>query len=52
MLNASPQSSEAIVNSSVEATNRRTSPKRRVSQPVKGKAMAVLTANAVITQVL
>ena len=33
------------------AMNRRTSPKRRVSQPVSGSAIALLTANEVMTQV-
>ena len=52
MLKAMPQRNEAMVNSSVAITNKRTSPKRRVSQPVSGSAMALETAKAVITQVL
>ncbi|MNP13725.1 hypothetical protein D3C76_1060180 [compost metagenome] len=35
----------------VAARNSFTSPKRRLSQPVSGSAMALLTANEVITQV-
>ncbi len=48
---ASPQSQEAIVNTVVAATNSRTSPMRRASQPVSGSMMALLTANEVITHV-
>ena len=32
-------------------TNRRTSPKRRASQPANGKAMALLTAKEVMIHV-
>ena len=39
------------MNSRVDSTNRRTSPKRRDSQPVSGRAMALLTAKEVMTQV-
>ena len=52
MLKAMPHRNEAMVKASVAMTNRRTSPKRRVSQPVNGSAMALLTAKAVMTQVL
>lgn len=48
---AMPQRNEASTNSSAAAMNRRTSPTRRASQPVSGRAMALLTANEVITQV-
>src|SRR5580765_2503631 len=51
MLCAMPQRKEATQNSSVAATNSFTSPKRLVSQPVSGRAMALLTANEVMTQV-
>jgi len=46
-----PQRNDANTNSSVAQMNSFTSPKRRLSQPVSGKAMALLTANEVITQV-
>src|SRR5690606_20737358 len=36
---------------SVAQVNSRTSPKRRVRKPVSGRAMALLTAKEVITQV-
>jgi len=49
---AMPHRNEASENSMVAHTNRRTSPKRRVRKPVSGSAMALLTANEVITQVL
>lgn len=51
MLWASPHSNEATVKASVDHTNNLVSPKRRLSQPVSGKAIAVLTANEVMTQV-
>src|SRR5690606_36324533 len=51
MLLASPHSSEAIENSSVAQTNRCRSPKRLARKPVSGSAIALLTANEVITQV-
>src|SRR5437868_9008036 len=51
MLGASPHSHDAITNSSTLATNRRTCPKRCVSQPVSGTEMALATANEVMTQV-
>ena len=50
-LGASPHSSEASTNNSTEVMNKRTWPKRWVSQPVSGTAMALATANEVITQV-
>lgn len=46
-----PHRNEASTNSNVAQTNSFTSPKRRLSQPVSGKAMALLTANEVMTQV-
>src|SRR5690606_9104883 len=46
-----PHSHEASTNSSVEVRNRRTWPKRWVSQPVNGTVMALATANEVMTQV-
>src|SRR5258706_14005250 len=51
MLGASPHSHDAITNSSTLAVNRRTWPKRCVSQPVSGTEIAFATANDVITQV-
>ncbi len=47
-----PHRNEAITNRMVAHRNSLTSPKRRLSQPVSGKAIALLTANEVITQVL
>src|SRR6185437_4755250 len=47
-----PHRNEDATNSSVQAVNRRTSPKRRVRKPVSGSEIAMLTANEVITQVL
>ncbi|SEK36911.1 hypothetical protein SAMN05216604_102289 [Pseudomonas agarici] len=46
-----PQRNEANTNNSVAQINSFTSPKRRLSQPVSGRAMALLTANEVMTQV-
>ena len=40
-----------MTNSSTEAMNSRTCPKRRVSQPVSGSEMALATPNEVMTQV-
>jgi hypothetical protein len=51
MLGASPHSQDAATNSSTLATNSRTWPSRRDSQPVSGTAMALATAKLVITQV-
>lgn len=51
MLCARPHRSEVMTNASVAQTNSLRSPKRRLSQPVSGSAMAVLTANEVMTQV-
>src|SRR5271163_3515817 len=50
-LQASPHSSEAMVNSTTETTNVRTTPKRCINQPVTGTDTPLATANAVITQV-
>src|ERR1700754_180927 len=52
MLCAMPHRNEASENSSVAHTNSFVSPKRRVRKPVRGRAMALLTANEVMTQVL
>src|SRR5258706_5295342 len=51
MLGASPHSHDAITNSSTLAVNRRTCPKRCVSQPVSGTEIAFATAKDVMTQV-
>src|SRR5690606_15805454 len=51
MLLASPHSSDAAENSSVAHTNSWRSPKRLARKPVSGSAIALLTANEVITQV-
>ena len=51
MLLARPHRNEAITNAIVDHMNSLRSPKWRVSQPVSGRAMAVLTANEVMTQV-
>ena len=51
MLLAMPHRNEAITNAIVDHTNSLRSPKRRASQPVSGNAIAVLTANEVITHV-
>src|ERR1700688_2978638 len=48
---ASPHSQEAITNSRIEVTNRRTWPMRCVSQPVSGIEIALAAANEVMTQV-
>src|SRR5581483_4075665 len=48
---AMPQRSEATTNSAVVARNRRTCPKRSVSQPVSGTEMAFATANEVMVHV-
>src|SRR5690606_24180803 len=50
-LQAAPHRNEASVNSSTDATNTRTTPKRSISQPVSGTEMPFATANEVITQV-
>ena len=52
MLCDTPHRNEVSANSSVHAVNSFTSPKRRVSKPVSGSEIAMLTANEVITQVL
>ncbi len=52
MLCAMPHRNDASENSSVAQTNSFVSPKRRVRKPVNGRAIALLTANEVITQVL
>ena len=49
-LQARPQSSEAMVNSTTEATKVRTTPKRPISQPVSGTVTPFATANEVTTQ--
>lgn len=46
-----PQRNEASTNNKVAQRNSLTSPNRRLSQPVSGNAMALLTANEVITHV-
>src|SRR5262245_11352861 len=51
MLLARPHSREAITNRNVAHTNNLRSPKWRVSQPVSGSAIALLTAKEVMTQV-
>ena len=48
---ASPHIQDEITNSRTDATNSRTAPKRCDSQPVSGTAIAVETANEVMTQV-
>src|SRR6185437_5981864 len=48
---ARPQSSENSANSEVAQMKRRTSPKLRASQPVRGTAMASVTVKEVMTQV-
>src|SRR3954464_12247945 len=52
MLCAIPHRNEASENNSVAMTNSFVSPKRRVRKPVSGSAMALLTANEVMTHVL
>src|SRR5262245_49996404 len=51
MFGASPHSHDASTNSSTLPTNSRTWPKRCVSQPVSGTAIALATANEVMIQV-
>src|SRR5690606_10327717 len=51
MLCDMPHNREAKTKAMVAHWNRRTSPKRRLRKPVSGRAMALLTANEVITQV-
>src|SRR5664279_5308633 len=51
MLVASPHSHDPRTNSSVDSMKSRTGPKRWVSQPVSGTAMALATANDVMTHV-
>ena len=46
-----PHRNEAITNAIVDHMNSLRSPKRRASQPVSGKAIAVETAKEVMTQV-
>src|SRR5580693_10276958 len=50
-LHASPHRSDAIVNSATDTTKVRTTPKRCMSQPVKGTDTPFATANEVMTQV-
>jgi hypothetical protein len=50
-LQASPQSKEAMVNSTTETTKVRTTPKRCMSHPVRGTDTPFATAKEVITQV-
>src|SRR5271167_571224 len=50
-LQASPHSSEAMVNSTTETTKVRTTPNRCINQPVSGTDTPLATANDVITQV-
>src|SRR5438552_14114203 len=51
MFGASPHSHDMTTNSSTLPVNRRTWPKRCVSQPVSGTEMALATANDVMTHV-
>src|SRR5690606_20996236 len=51
MLWEMPHSRDATTKARVAHWNRRTSPKRRLRKPVSGSAIALLTANEVITQV-
>src|ERR1700712_2554190 len=51
MLGARPHRYDAITNSTTLIVNRRTWPKRCVSQPVSGTEIAFATANEVMTQV-
>src|SRR4029453_769022 len=46
---AKPQRNDAMTNSSTDATNSRTWPYRRVSQPVNGSEIAFATPNDVMT---
>ena len=50
-LHATPHSSDAIVNSTSETQKVRTTPKRRISQPVNGTEMPLETAKAVMIHV-
>src|SRR3984885_15498744 len=50
-LQANPQSKEAIVNSAIEMTKVRTTPRRCMSHPVSGTVTPLATANEVITHV-
>src|SRR5262249_18781111 len=51
MVGDSPQSHDAITNSSTLAGKRRPRPKTRVSHPVSGTEIALATANEVMTHV-
>src|SRR3954471_16761430 len=51
MLLARPHNSEAMTKASVAHMKTLRSPKRRTMKPVSGKAIALLTANEVMTQV-
>ena len=51
MLWAMPHRNDAKTKASVDHMNSLRSPNRRASQPVSGSAMALLTANEVMTQV-
>src|SRR5262245_44022289 len=51
MVGESPHSQDAITNRMMLAVNRRTWPKRCVSHPVNGTAIALATANDVMTRV-
>ena len=46
-----PHRNEASVNSRIESTKVRTTPKRCISQPVSGTETPLATANEVMTQV-
>src|SRR6202051_5320038 len=46
-----PQSSEAIENRTIDAVKKRTAPKRWLSHPVNGTAIALATPKEVMTQV-
>ena len=51
MLWAMPHRNEAVTKARVDHMNNLRSPYLRVSQPVSGRAIALLTANEVMTQV-
>ena len=51
MLGASPHAHDDSTNKMIDVMNRRTCPKRCVSQPVSGTEMALATANEVMTHV-
>ena len=51
IVGASAHRKEAATNRAIEQVNRRTCPKRRVSQPVSGSEIALATPKEVITQV-